>query len=39
MQFNEYAKTWDNERRIERAAVIADKIKKFVGLTKDMNCP
>lgn len=38
MQFNEYAKAWDNERRIERAAVIADKIKKFVGLTKDMNC-
>lgn len=38
MTFNEYAKAWDNERRIKRASIIADEIKEFVGLSTDMNC-
>ena len=37
MKFDDEAKEWDNARRIERAVVIADEIRKSLGDTKDKS--
>lgn len=37
MNFDNEAKEWDNARRIERAVVIADEMRKSLGNTKDKS--
>lgn len=37
MNFDNEAKEWDNARRIERAVVIADEMRKSLGDTKDKS--
>lgn len=38
MTFDDYAKNWDDERRIKRAKMISQTIKDYVTLTPEMNC-
>ena len=35
MNFNDVAREWDNEKRIERAKVIANKIKTTISVAEN----
>ncbi|MDR3598327.1 methyltransferase domain-containing protein [Clostridium sp.] len=37
MNFDDVAREWDNEKRIERAKIIADKIKTTIGVGQDKS--
>ncbi|MHB8130326.1 MAG: class I SAM-dependent DNA methyltransferase [Mobilitalea sp.] len=37
MDFDDYAKTWDTDKRISRAKIIADKISKSIDIDKNYS--
>ncbi|MBC8062996.1 MAG: class I SAM-dependent methyltransferase [Clostridiaceae bacterium] len=37
MSFDDYAKTWDTDKRINRAKIIADKISNSIEISKDYS--
>ncbi|PRR80954.1 class I SAM-dependent DNA methyltransferase [Clostridium vincentii] len=37
MSFDDYAKTWDTDKRINRAKIIADKISNSIDINKDYS--